>query len=330
MRSVQKNARLDSGAGNEDSPIKRFLAAVSQSSEISERNKFELSEDLLKYITNDRSAGRHNDLDVFNIYLTSINIPKTLSFTRGVLVPLIEEIIALDGYEMANSYPTATSGHLRLYVGVNGTASISFVSSNSISRDGGVALVVAVKGFTRGYGILEASDDNVDKKGRIKTILGVVTEESALKRAEELLSILGIPTDKASDAINAITKAFNVEAQTEISARVLPSHPPQYAYRSRMPGGIVRYLEDNWAEWIENGLLSRPDLKRIDPSAETALKNFLRTGGKLPPHVYVPTKSETIDRALAAHGFDEASGREATKLASAAKRRAQKTRTPEP
>lgn len=81
------------------------------------------------------------------------------------------------------------------------------------------------------------------------------------------------------------------------AALTLPDAPPKYPYAPRMAGGIVKYLEDNWAPYIEAGLLTRPDLNRIDPDAYQALRNWLRQN-ELPDHLYLPTVSEAIDREI--------------------------------
>ena len=80
----------------------------------------------------------------------------------------------------------------------------------------------------------------------------------------------------------------------------LPDAPPKYAYKPRMEGGIEKYLRDNWTPYIEAGILSRPDLKRIDAPAYIALKNYLGGGRRLPSDIHVPDKSEALDRQIAA------------------------------
>jgi hypothetical protein len=66
------------------------------------------------------------------------------------------------------------------------------------------------------------------------------------------------------------------------------------------PEGILNFLETGWpAPFIAAGLLTRPDLRRIDPQAEQALKNWVRESKRQPPsHLHIPTKSEAIDREL--------------------------------
>lgn len=98
--------------------------------------------------------------------------------------------------------------------------------------------------------------------------------------------------DYKAGSTTSAQPAFALSANGE--ALTLPDAPPKYPYAPRMEGGIVKYLEDNWAPYIEAGLLARPDLNRIDPEAYQALRNWLRQN-ELPAHLYVPTVSEAID-----------------------------------
>lgn len=112
-------------------------------------------------------------------------------------------------------------------------------------------------------------------------------------------------------------------AKADVPALTLPDAPPKYAYKPRMEGGIVKYLEDNWATYIEAGVLTRPDLRRIDPAAYKALENWLSTPGKeLPHHLQVPKKTEALDREIALLGGEDRIRRLASALVSRERRRA--------
>ncbi|WP_374654303.1 hypothetical protein [Phenylobacterium sp.] len=101
----------------------------------------------------------------------------------------------------------------------------------------------------------------------------------------------------------------------------LPDAPPKYAYKPRMEGGIEKYLRDNWADYIKAGLLSRPDLKRIDPPAYRSLRNWInKLGNKLPEDLQVPTKSQAIDRQIATSGSLDKAARLAAVLRDRARR----------
>jgi hypothetical protein len=65
------------------------------------------------------------------------------------------------------------------------------------------------------------------------------------------------------------------------------------------PESIVSFLERVWIRWIDEGVLTRPDFKRLDPQGEIALRNFLRAHGeKWPARLYLPTRSEALQRDL--------------------------------
>ncbi|WP_338720756.1 hypothetical protein [Devosia sp. XK-2] len=105
----------------------------------------------------------------------------------------------------------------------------------------------------------------------------------------------------------------------ELTPLELLESPPRYNYTPRMDGGIERYLRDNWQTYIQKGLLTRPDLKRIDRSAYYALNNYLKRGRKLPGDISVPDRSEAIDREIGVVSEEEA--KRLQRLASAARRR---------
>jgi hypothetical protein len=102
---------------------------------------------------------------------------------------------------------------------------------------------------------------------------------------------------------------------------------PQY-YRDRPMAGktgsresIVEFLERVWYDpYIKSGVLTRPDLRRLDGQAEMALANWLRVAGnELPAHLRIPTKKQSIDRQLSHVGREDI--RQAQRLARALQRR---------
>lgn len=125
------------------------------------------------------------------------------------------------------------------------------------------------------------------------------------KESEKLARVASAAIDRAV-AEHLAGKPLSLEptfkpaaegADAPIPSLRLPDAPPKYPYAPRMEGGIVKYLEDNWAAYIEAGLMTRPDLARIDPDAYQALRNWLRQND-LPRHIYLPTVSEGIDREI--------------------------------
>lgn len=64
-------------------------------------------------------------------------------------------------------------------------------------------------------------------------------------------------------------------------------------------GNIVKFMEEVWISWIDGGLLTMPDLKRLDIKAYYALNNWLGDNqDKIPVRLRVLTKSEAVDREL--------------------------------
>jgi hypothetical protein len=62
---------------------------------------------------------------------------------------------------------------------------------------------------------------------------------------------------------------------------------------------IIEFLERVYGQWVRSDVaaLTRPHLRRLDPGAEMALRNWLRDHNHtLPDNLAIPTKSEAIDR----------------------------------
>ncbi len=69
----------------------------------------------------------------------------------------------------------------------------------------------------------------------------------------------------------------------------------------------MRFLERVWSRWIAEGVLTRPEFRRLDPQGEMAIRNFLRDEvNKWPEHLHLPTKVEVVDAELSrADEFEE-------------------------
>lgn len=135
-----------------------------------------------------------------------------------------------------------------------------------------------------------------------------------------LATELGLDGDsarKAEDLVREFLKAskgIDLDASEPVSDSIpdeqtltLPDAPPKYKYSPNMPGGIIKYLKDNWSEYISSGAISMPYLKRVDISAYESLRNWKkkRPQEPLPYGWVIPTKSEAIDRDLARLGGEE-------------------------
>jgi len=115
---------------------------------------------------------------------------------------------------------------------------------------------------------------------------------SLKRRIESLARGLGVAPARVGDAL---WEAGLLPSQASIS---LPKKAPAlYAERHKRPDianlGIIDFLRAVWRPWIEARALTRVDLRRLDPSADRALQNFLRKS-KLPGDLHIPKKSEIL------------------------------------
>jgi len=137
--------------------------------------------------------------------------------------------------------------------------------------------------------------------------LGVFDEVSMIARAERLLEIFERLSPKKKDEL--LRYAFELEAmgdnesetQSVYAARMEgePAHefivrkniaPPLYRGK-RKDGDIVSFLRTHYKEagLLDGQLFTRATLRRLDPAADQALKNFLRTND-LPADIDLPNK----------------------------------------
>jgi hypothetical protein len=141
-------------------------------------------------------------------------------------------------------------------------------------------------------------------------------ERSLLKQSikEIFLSISAFDEDKLNPIVDAVIKA-DPDIQPSASmdrlesiARAwsvflaLPENCPDIRLPSEAPeiyvgnrggkkGGesIVEFMRRVWMPWIAAGILTRPDLRRLDPKAAQALANFERTSS-LPDDLPLPSR----------------------------------------
>ncbi len=149
---------------------------------------------------------------------------------------------------------------------------------------------------------------------RVTSLASFISESYSLdwKESEKLARVVSVTIDKAVSEHRA-GKPLSLEptftpaaegADAQTKPLTLPDAPPKYPYAPRMDGGIVKYLEDNWAPYIAAGVLNQADLRRIDLSGYQALHNWMRQND-LPAHLRIPTKSEAIDREIEALGGED-------------------------
>ena len=157
-----------------------------------------------------------------------------------------------------------------------------------------------------------------------KVLLSLVQERKSFKSL--IVEHFGCSEQFAEEAETLVVEflkathedeSSQLEIQNDLQTS-LPDKPPKYYYAPRMRGGIERYLRDNWYDYINSGLLTRPDLRRIDPTASQALTNWLRNN-QLPEDLRLLSKSAQVDKDIQRLGVTDA--REAERLAAALKRR---------
>jgi hypothetical protein len=112
-----------------------------------------------------------------------------------------------------------------------------------------------------------------------------------------LEKIISYVNDLCAD-FSAAADVKQSEQLGKASALDLPSEAPELykGNRGGAKGGenIVEFLRRVWQPWIEAGVLTRSDLRRLDRKADEGVANWLRTR-ELPDDIRIPTKSEVID-----------------------------------
>lgn len=133
----------------------------------------------------------------------------------------------------------------------------------------------------------------------------------------------GLSEDKRETFLRETFSIIAKLQSPETAACALPDEAPELYVGNRggKKGGenIVDFLRRVWKPWIEAGVLSRPDLRRLDPKADAAVNNWLRVH-EFPDDIKIPKLSELNDLAL---GQPDVL-REARRLNSALSRRLRK------
>jgi tetratricopeptide (TPR) repeat protein len=116
----------------------------------------------------------------------------------------------------------------------------------------------------------------------------------------------GLPVAERQELLRALAARFDMplrEAAEELTAPsqetprlTLPDEAPKL-YKDRPKGqNIIDFLRDpdGWGPYVASGVLSRPDLGRLDRQAYAALAQWLHFNHSLPPDIRVPSRSETF------------------------------------
>ncbi len=132
------------------------------------------------------------------------------------------------------------------------------------------------------------SNNRVEQKAR-KAYKGRVAEENDI--IDDTAVKLNIPKF-AWPAFRAMILDFR-------NAIPLPEKAPElYDPNRREP--VVDFLRRVWKDpWIDQGTLTRPDLRRLDPRCDMALRNWQRGGkNQLPADLHISSKAESLTREL--------------------------------
>lgn len=112
----------------------------------------------------------------------------------------------------------------------------------------------------------------------------------------------GLSEDKRETFLRETFSVIAKLQTPETAACALPDEAPELYSNKR--GGwkdretIVDFLRRVWKPWIEAGVLTRPDLRRLDPKADRAIVNWTQTKGALPADLNIPTKSDIVSQRL--------------------------------
>ena len=144
----------------------------------------------------------------------------------------------------------------------------------------------------------------------IKEIIVIDTEDYLRQAARSLVRTvsedcaLNLDDAAQEQAVREIAQAaevvlFRKPQSTPPAAQEPPPLPDKAPklYADRPKGqNVIDFLRETYGPWLD-GTLTRPALRQLDPQCYMALANWLRMNS-LPQDILLPTKRETIDRAL--------------------------------
>lgn len=127
--------------------------------------------------------------------------------------------------------------------------------------------------------------------------------------------------DEFRESVNCV--AFNLKSK--VAQAELPDRPER-DYQPRED--LFAYLrsEEGFGPWIAAGALTRPEIRKA-PKAYAALTYWIKSGRPIPSDLHIPTKSDLVDRRIAAAGGSEQAIRSLARTVESRQRRS--PRTPE-
>ena len=129
------------------------------------------------------------------------------------------------------------------------------------------------------------------------------TDEMLEEKIVQLANSAGIPP-KNFEWFKASIEHLIEEARVQHAPkqRPLPKRAREiFKDRRDKSEDIIQFLIRVWTPWMDSKSLSRPELARLDPSAEKAVRNWLyqHPEQSLPSEIYLPTKRQVHDEILA-------------------------------
>lgn len=117
----------------------------------------------------------------------------------------------------------------------------------------------------------------------------------------------GLNEDKRETFLRETFSVITKLQPPKTAACALPDEAPELYVGNRggKKGGenIIEFLRRVWKPWIEAGVLSRPDLRRLDPKADAAVANWLRHK-PLPDDISLPQRPDHTNQTLMSVGID--------------------------
>lgn len=118
-----------------------------------------------------------------------------------------------------------------------------------------------------------------------------------------IINDLKWPAEKANILAPQWAKAHDFQGdvgkRTAKPVVALPDQAPELYVGNRggAKGGenIIEFLRRVYGRYVEAEALTRPDLKRLDPKAYKALKNWLVANRELPSDLVIPTQAESTE-----------------------------------
>jgi len=122
--------------------------------------------------------------------------------------------------------------------------------------------------------------------------LGRAIEREIAACIAAICTMYHIPEERVENAVEVLVRP---QIKEVVDTSALPNFAPRiYANRGFRPANfgrrenIVEFLRNVWKPWIDAKLLTRAELRKLDPSADKAIENWLRHND-LPADIQIPS-----------------------------------------